>query len=726
MHIDNVRWPDFIRSIPAVAVAVALAALGTGADEVREWAVIVCAMLAAAVTPAARSESGAPLTLRGEVVRWLLQGLAVGAWVLLSGYGDPNRILLFGGWLLLVEFAAGAWAPGTVGRRRVLVLINLLVAAAVWVSVPDVNGARIRFVELEVPTVLGLYDPADQEFRVVERNQDFVGESAEPVTVALHAPYAGARTGHARLLLKPLWPTVIRIEAVELVNYIGFDGRVVGRLRGADLMHLVAEPDDPAVQLAGDLLSVRIDGPARWLDVPLHPAHLDDDVHSLLGSHSLRALLFWEAGFLILVLLAPRPRAAAAPSAGAPPARSTSWLGWTSAVHVVLVAALAWYMFAETRTPELSSRIVPLNLAYESNYAVWWSGVCFLIAGLVYYHLADVVAAGRRRAAWLIIALLMFALSMDEIASLHERVATFGGWLALAPFGLVGGVLFAFAIGHMLATRETRVSGVLVLVSVALFGSVAILEQREAIKFFEHRTIARLRLIGEETIELVAASLMLLSAAIQLARVRGARPFTVPIVVDPAGLKWLEQVMFYGLMIHLTVVALASPHLWSRHLGDPIYWYPVFAFLLAAAASAARARTASRGRLFFAAGAVVFVLLSMGQMYNHGVFFEAWFGMPPADFARHWWTRLAFTTIPALLFAFAGAPLRHTAVAVLAIAAAVAAVDDGRDLFEAYYVISGIAAFLAVRALRAQAEAAAAREPAVPLAPPAAARGGGR
>src|SRR5690606_13338183 len=288
------------------------------------------------------------------------------------------------------------------------------------------------------------------------------------------------------------------------------------------------------------------------------------------------------------------------------------------------------------------------------------------------------------------------------------------------------GVLFAFAIGHMLATRETRVSGVLVLVSVALFGSVVILEQLEAIKFFEHRTIARLRLIGEETIELVAASLMLLSAAIQLARVRGARPFTVPIVVDPAGLKWLEQVMFYGLMIHLTVVSLASPHLWSRHLGDPIYWYPVFDFLLAAAASAARARTASRGRLFFAAGAVVFVLLSMGQMYNHGVFFEAWFGMPPADFARHWWTRLAFTTIPALLFAFAGAPLRHTAVAVLAIAAAVAAVDDGRDLFEAYYVISGIAAFLAVRALRAQAEAAAAREPAVPLAPPAAARGGGR
>ncbi|MCZ7600954.1 MAG: hypothetical protein M5U09_28880 [Gammaproteobacteria bacterium] len=318
MHTDNVPWPDFIRSIPVVAVAVALAGLGTGADEVREWAVIVCAMLAAAVTPAARSESGVPLTVRGEAVRWLLQGLAVGARVLLSGYGDPNRILLFGGWLLVVEFAAGAWAPGTVGRRRVLVLINLLVAAALWVSVPDVNGARIRFVELEVPTVLGLYDPADQEFRVVERNQDFVGESAGPVAVPLHAPYAGARAGHARLLLKPMWPTVIRIEAVELVNYIGFDGRVVGRLRGADLMHLVAEPDDPAVQLAGNLLSVRVDGPARWLDVPLHPAHLDDDVHSLLGSHSLRALLFWEAGFLVLVLLAPRPRPAAAPGAGAP------------------------------------------------------------------------------------------------------------------------------------------------------------------------------------------------------------------------------------------------------------------------------------------------------------------------------------------------------------------------------------------------------------------------
>src|SRR5690606_21977141 len=245
----------------------------------------------------------------------------------------------------------------------------------------------------------------------------------------------------------------------------------------------------------------------------------------------------------------------------------------------------------------------------------------------------------------------------------------------------------------------------------------AILEQLEAIKFFEHRTIARLRLIGEELIELVAASLMLLSAAIQLARVRGGRPFTVPIVVDAAGLQRLEQVMFYGLMIHLTVIALASPHLWSLHLGDPVYWYPVFAFLLAAALAAARARAAPRGRLFFVAGAVVFVLLSMGQMYNHGVFLNAWFDLPPADFARHWWTRVAFTVIPALLFAFAGAPLRQTAVAVLAIAAALAAVDDGRQLFEAYYVISGIAAFLAVRALRERAQTAAARQPAAPLAP---------
>ena len=114
------------------------------------------------------------------------------------------------------------------------------------------------------------------------------------------------------------------------------------------------------------------------------------------------------------------------------------------------------------------------------------------------------------------------ALCMDEIGSIHETVAQFGEWKALAPFVLVFGGAFLFSIWRLLQTPGMRIPAILILGGVLIFAAVAGLE------FVEHNVEfdpveQRIRLIAEEGIELVAIGL-LVSAGILAWHVRSGTP----------------------------------------------------------------------------------------------------------------------------------------------------------------------------------------------------------
>src|SRR5690606_32202148 len=116
-----------------------------------------------------------------------------------------------------------------------------------------------------------------------------------------------------------------------------------------------------------------------------------------------------------------------------------SVLGGISALLIALSVAAN----AELLPAALRSLRRYFNLAHENNLAAWWSGSLLLVAAL---HALDgrakLASLGDRRtaAAWAALALVLIALSLDEVGSLHERAERFvplERWWALLPFGVV-------------------------------------------------------------------------------------------------------------------------------------------------------------------------------------------------------------------------------------------------------------------------------------------------
>jgi hypothetical protein len=120
------------------------------------------------------------------------------------------------------------------------------------------------------------------------------------------------------------------------------------------------------------------------------------------------------------------------------------------------------------------------SLELENNIGAWWSGGLLFLAGL---HALDGYKlhsdTGRRELsyAWVVIAGLMIALSLDEIGSLHERVLillpprvsiTF---LATIGTGMIASV--AWASRQLWTDRASRGSIVWIAIAMALFASVA-------------------------------------------------------------------------------------------------------------------------------------------------------------------------------------------------------------------------------------------------------------
>ena len=79
---------------------------------------------------------------------------------------------------------------------------------------------------------------------------------------------------------------------------------------------------------------------------------------------------------------------------------------------------------------------------------------------------------GRARLGGYAAGALLLGLSLDELASLHERAPQGAQLLALAPFALAGGVTLLFTLASWFPHRATRPSAVLLALGFACFGSV--------------------------------------------------------------------------------------------------------------------------------------------------------------------------------------------------------------------------------------------------------------
>ena len=163
--------------------------------------------------------------------------------------------------------------------------------------------------------------------------------------------------------------------------------------------------------------------------------------------------------------------------------------GFALAVGVSVFCGISTYIschFAGRRHGLFPSLMDFFTLTHENNFGAWWSSTMLFMASLLALEgfLRSRGGSERERTAypWLAVSAIGLVLSIDEGASIHERIGAWTGlgmWEASAPFGLVLVSMIAFAVYGLWRDPGRRAGSVWLMISMALFGTVAVQEHLE-------------------------------------------------------------------------------------------------------------------------------------------------------------------------------------------------------------------------------------------------------
>ncbi len=262
-----------------------------------------------------------------------------------------------------------------------------------------------------------------------------------------------------------------------------------------------------------------------------------------------------------------------------------------------------------------------VSLSHEMSYAVWWSGICLFLAGIVFARVGAIAQeTGTKPWVWYVLSLAMIALCFDEVGSLHETVARVGGWWGLLPFALVFAVAFSLTLFQLLRHKPTRQAAVLIVIGISIFVAVAGLEALEHDLGFQHNFWRRVRLVGEEAIELVAMGILITSGLIAMKRLGdGDRRFLNATVV-------VENILDYPMIIFalfITQIAFTAvvivPNYTFFPEGNPSALFPILLFFCLGIIARLRAQQIKE-RHFWNFIGLSFFIASLSQMYNLNTF----------------------------------------------------------------------------------------------------------
>lgn len=268
-----------------------------------------------------------------------------------------------------------------------------------------------------------------------------------------------------------------------------------------------------------------------------------------------------------------------------------AWFAGAVAISLLLLLATAADI-AFDPAGLLGYVLAKLNLKLENNFAATWSG---MLLALTSVHAFDGYARERVRSpasarGWALIALVLLALSADEIGSLHERVGLLGigSWWPLLPFALVLGGMLAYAL--ILLWREPgnrRTVGQLLLGFVVV-ASAALHE------FVEHRI--ELTTAGAEAFRAVLEEGSELCGVLILLRVtmRNTAGIAAHCTVGDAAfaaVRELRLLVAGCALILAPFLAYLTAALTDHHRGHPADWAAAILFLAAALAACRGALT---------------------------------------------------------------------------------------------------------------------------------------
>lgn len=227
------------------------------------------------------------------------------------------------------------------------------------------------------------------------------------------------------------------------------------------------------------------------------------------------------------------------------------------------------------------------SVGLENNIGAWWSGSLLFLSAV---HALD----GYRRYrdggvaklayAWLVMACVITALSLDEIGSLHERVGQQRGWWGLLPFGIViiASVLWASWQMWFDAVERRNISRIVI-----AFGCFAATALNEYIEhaFAWPASLRPWRTGFEEGLELVGM-LILISVAVR----NSGGAFKSP---ASSAARWpclwvthsMPAAVLLAVLAVSPLLAVLTIELHDTHRGRPADWLASMMFLLAALAA---------------------------------------------------------------------------------------------------------------------------------------------
>lgn len=277
------------------------------------------------------------------------------------------------------------------------------------------------------------------------------------------------------------------------------------------------------------------------------------------------------------------------------------WLWGAAAVSIILVLATAAHQLRPWDPAILDFVFATLNLGAENNVGAAWSGALLM---LVAVHAFDghVRQAGRDPAAargWAWIALVLLALSADELASLHERVGLygasvgFGSWRALLPFAVVLGAMLGYGLVMLARSKSERSKAPYLLLGFFLLSTGALHEVVEHRVHWATPGVRALRVALEEGSELGGMLILLTVAAGNTAGLSATRGLDAgPAFEAVRRLRW----PLLGLALALTPLLAYATVALEDSRGRLASWAAALVFL-AGALAACRPYFATRAEI---------------------------------------------------------------------------------------------------------------------------------
>ncbi len=263
------------------------------------------------------------------------------------------------------------------------------------------------------------------------------------------------------------------------------------------------------------------------------------------------------------------------------------WLGLAVAMSLVLVAAMAMYPLLPSDTAGRTRWLLGfLDLARENSLASWFCGMMFLVSALksfdgwVELRRVDTKIAKS----WLQLAVVLLALSFDEMGSVHERLELleYGTAAVIVPAALVLAALVFSSLRGFFGKPELRRSAAAILLAFVLFATVP---AQEALgePLMKTPASSSFLLTLEEATELLGNLILFKVCLSQSApgvndrRLPEIQPFALVAMASP-------------FVLNASIVVVPALAYWSTIVpdhfrGHPADWYTASLFLFCALAA---------------------------------------------------------------------------------------------------------------------------------------------